>query len=253
MHTRNRNIHHCCYFMTAAIALTATCMSSAQVTIATQQFHTNVDAYSARYTTPKYRFGYPYVYRTGSWNPYWYSTSPYPSSLYVDTQTLIQLAERVDPQLLSDQDDSSDSEPVTTTPQPQSPLPMRAADALASRNYEDAAMLYQRLAESTSTPPRERASALRDAALALAGAGDFERASALLTKAYDTDISLAQRPLGSARVGSRTELVRIATQAQRFARSNQSPDAWQLAGVLLVASGETDSAITAFKNAQRTP
>lgn len=242
--------------LASGIAICASGQAGVSFTIGTGTYHPTNDAYSYRYSRGTYgtfwggwhgRQPYSPYYRT----PYWSTYRTYPASLYVDTESLIQLAEQVDPQLLSDQEELESSEVPTAEPMIERPIEQRAAAALSSNDYELASTLYQRIADSAVRKPAASASALRDAAVALIGTGDLEQAAAVMRSAFDLDDSLMRRPMSAAIVGSRVEMSRLAIVALRHAEAEPSADAWFLAGVLLAASDEPLQARSAFLEAKQ--
>lgn len=164
--------------------------------------------------------------------------------LYMDTATLVELARRLDPQLIN----------PNATPQTVEPAPTAlelGRRAMHDGEFEAAITHYaeaadgQRREEAEETIPAELhdREAQRLLGLAYAAHGSFVTAARELRAAYREDPSLARRPLhGETVFGDERTLKRLVRRAVSNAHREKSSDAWFLVGVLMQAEGRYDRA-----------
>ena len=114
---------------------------------------------------------------------------------------------------------------------------MAAAEFL---RRHDQRLREEAAADGAAIPDR---SALRLAALALAGAGQGARSAERFAEAYRDDPRLGADSIESGQMlGSTTEARRIMAGAVRFAHRTESADAWAQVGYLMQAEGRHDRA-----------
>lgn len=172
-----------------------------------------------------YDWRYALMYtEDGSW--YWIMPA-------FDGMPLIERVQREDPAL------------VAAIIGPQLPEPDPGLVDLREGRYEDAAAVFRRdhaarvraeaRAQGVAIPDR---SALRLEALALAGAGEWQRAAELFAEAHDQDPLLGSDPIDGDRVlGSSMEARRIMLGAMEFAKRENTADAWAMVGYLMQVQG----------------
>lgn len=164
----------------------------------------------------------------------WWWRTPY------QTRPLVERERRVDPSQAY----------AAHQPPPQAPAPVAppiddGVAALRASEWDRAIAVYfrrdaeRRDLESRSevAPPADR-TALRLAALALAGAGRHGDAELVLTRAMEEDPRLVSRPIrGDEVLGSRDTARRLVIDAVKHARSTGRPASWELVAMLMEAEG----------------
>ena len=172
--------------------------------------------------------------------------------LYMDTATLVELARRLDPQLVNP--NAAPAE-VEAPPEPEE----QAKAAMLDGDYQTAITLYAELADQQRRQEAEDAVAddLRDRshqrllALAYAASGQFEAAAENFREAYDDDASLARKPLlGTRYFSDDAELRRLVQKAVGFANRERTSDSWYLVSMLMQAQGRFDRANQMMERAQ---
>lgn len=175
------------------------------------------------YPTYTYPYGHPFL-----WNDdpiYWprtYRGAP-----------LVEIARRVDPELLGE------SQRATQPPPPPPTLEELAVRSLRRGDFPLAATQFARLAlersenDWPSAPDQLGAPVARELwTLALAGARQFEEA-ALLLEQFERAAPIVPTVNGAAMTGSTERMRTIVTTAVTWAHANPSPRAWRLVAFLM--------------------
>jgi tetratricopeptide (TPR) repeat protein len=202
-------------------------------------------------------FGWPYAAPHGTRFGYGYTALdircrvglPVAPYVFTDTATLVALAYRLDPELVSGIL-PPEAFPRETEP-PAEPADKRelALQSLADGAYDEAAERLSALLDALAPRARPvdggeatgdtaRGELLRLHGLALAGAGQYDAAGGRFARAYEVAPSLKQTPFdGAEALGSDDALRNVVRRAVQHAHRAQTERAWFCVGVLMHAQG----------------
>lgn len=178
--------------------------------------------------------------------------------LYMDTATLVELARRLDPQLVNPNAAPAESD-ASDAGETREERFESARQAMLNQQFDEAIAIYaelsdeQRRSEAEADTPAELrdASAQRLLALAYARNNNFELAAENFREAYERDGSLAQKPLrGSRFFADESELERLVRRAVTNAHREKTADAWYLVAMLMQSQGRYERANRMMQRAE---